>query len=144
MRTAVTLSLAFTLTIFHGPTSAAEWIKAAVSEGNNVTVLYDRSSVVTVGKLKKAWSIWSYAVPQEITLPGAKGGKTAFSAMRELQYFSCSDRQVSTIQTTFYRDAAARDMIVSIQRPATEVEMAFPREVVPESLTEALFNVVCK
>ena len=115
-----------------GAVQAAQWRKVSAAPGN---VFYiDSASVVKKDKTRKAWSMHSYAKPQQT--PEGK----PYRSVKAQHLYSCEDRTAVMLSQVFYPETMGRGEPVENYI----YEKFSPEEVAPGSPFEKALAKVCK
>jgi hypothetical protein len=107
---------------------------------DDAIVEVDVSSIVFVGKLKKAWFKWSHLTDQDVPKGARIDYKDAtYSTQLSLNYYNCAERTSGSVQTA-YRDDKGNVVGSFAMSPA----LATYTEVIPESIGESMLERVCR
>lgn len=139
MRRHTTLAFALTL-LLAGPASASDWQIAALLDKDSGHVEIDVSSISTKGKLRKAWFKWTHSTPQKIP-PSSRTDAYIqnYTTSKDLNYFNCSERTSSAIQTIYYDNKGTVVGSSSINASLAQYD-----EVAPDTVGETMLETVCK
>jgi hypothetical protein len=110
---------------------AAKWVKVGSAAGADSYL--DKSSMIKADKGMRAWSMVSYATPQE-TPDG-----TPYLSMKVLQLYSCAER-TATLQTqVYYSEAMGKGAMVR----SFKYEKFEPEDIIPDSPADGALQMIC-
>ncbi|HSD35919.1 MAG TPA: surface-adhesin E family protein [Rhodocyclaceae bacterium] len=115
---------------------AANW--ALVDSNSESKIFLDTESVRRNGSKVKVWIKWSHSAPvaAKNTYP-----EKQYQSSKSLDIYDCSDRSSASIQFILYADADGGEVVKSDSIPE---RLASFREVVPDSIGEAILEAACK
>jgi hypothetical protein len=115
---------------------AASW--QSVGKGDKIEVFLDVSSITYVkGSVRKAWTMWDWAEPQDATYAYPK----KYSSYKQLDLFNCAERSSATIQILQMEGQHGVGDVVWTH--AIQQEKALYKDVVPDILGETVLERVC-
>jgi hypothetical protein len=121
---------------FCAPAMASTWVPVEKSERYTYSV--DRDSVRRVGGMVKAWVLASYAEEQK----GVNPPYMPYQSAKDLYYFNCDAQQYSIVQETSYTGPFGTGQVVDTDARAFDPK--YLRDVVPETINEAILQFACK
>ncbi len=108
-----------------------------IYEDNNIGVYIYRKDIIQVGKYKKAWVMWNYAIEQTPT----KYPYVAYRSTKNLEYFSCAEEATATVQSIFYSSESGTGENVASFKYVFGPSLF--TEAVPDSFGAMLLKHIC-
>ncbi len=122
------------LLLFSASTYAEEWKFVVASDNEEISV--DVDSIGTVGKYKRAWSLFNYSVSAR-----APGTKFDFISDRSLFFFDCKRKRLGRANQVLYSGPnATGESYTTFSGKISDIKF---QKVVPETIGENFFNFVC-
>ena len=117
-------------------TSAADWKQFSKSDEAFHSV--DHDSIAPRGKYMRAWVMVDYFKPKKLTAYPNK----EYLSSKALWAFDCVEKTITSIQDIAYAGDTGVGEIV--ESTSVDWEKARFRDVVPDSMGEAVMQIVCK
>lgn len=117
---------------------ASDWRLAASGADNDPLVYVDTYSISRKGNLKKAWFRYDYQSSQNMDFPPFK----QYQSMKELDYYNCTERTMSTAQRILYTGMTGSGGVVF--SASVPVGMLQFDDVTPDTIGESMLNFVCR
>lgn len=111
---------------------AAQWVRVSKAGGNMFYI--DKASVIKLDKLRKVWSLHSFAQVQ--TTPEGK----SYRSLKALHLYSCDERTVTLQSQVYYPEAMGKGEPVENYK----YEKFAPEDIVPDSPYDSALDAVCK
>lgn len=128
-------ALFFLLSLMSFEAFSADWKSITSTDGGFIFV--DTSTVLQVGKYRKAWILWDYITPQKTPdYPGVM-----YKSIKELDYYDCDSNQSAAIQELLYDDMAGLGKNVR-SSGGTFYPWAM-KDVAPDTVGQAMLKFVC-
>ena len=116
---------------------ASDWV--FVTDTDDETIFVDKSSIVQIGKYKKAW-VWHDGKSARF-LDSSSSFDTYLSTL-ELSLARCDERTSSYIRDIYYEKSSMKGKVVYSY--GEELSKAKFQDVVPNSVGENIFNYICR
>jgi len=113
---------------------AEDWKFVIASDNEEISV--DVDSIGTVGKYKRAWSIFNYSVSAK-----APGTKFNFISDRSLFFFDCKRKKLGRATQVLYSGPnATGESYTTFSGKINDIKF---QKIIPETIGENFFNFVC-
>lgn len=107
-----------------------------VTASDNQEIYVDLDSIATVGKYKRAWSIFNYSVSAQ-----APGTHFDFISDRSLFFFDCAKKRYGrTTQILYSKPNGTGESLLTYSGTISEIKF---EKAVPDTIGEIFFDYVC-
>ncbi|MFJ9533338.1 surface-adhesin E family protein [Herbaspirillum sp. NPDC101396] len=117
--------------------AATDW--QVITYTDSYVVAIDKNSIASTGAYKKGWVLYDYQSEQASETPYQN---KKYKSALYLQYVNCPEKTLASKEELLYSGNQKQGEVVSTRSGQLSSE-AF-REIVPDSIGEAIFDYLCK